>query len=185
MLEKRITVSSEQVKLWLSLCNLHDGFDPDEERDESGRWGFGAGKEAQKLISAAKDYQENSLGASGSKARSQLLKAAKFTIIGGKYHSLHPGAITIYRAKDIGRGIGNQDTSWTSNIKEARKIVTWAKKYYSREMDIVQLKLTRNIPAIDLNKLVSEKNEFFHESEVIVDPRGLGRNQFKVVDGLD
>jgi hypothetical protein len=125
-----------------------DGFDPDEQRDDHGRW-----------TAAAAAYQENP---ADDRARAVLTRLSAKTTSGGGREDLHPGAITVYRA---GR-IGKKGTSFSKSREQARR------QLFEGESEIRSIKLTKSTPAIDLNKL-NPGSRYTHEQEVFVDTRKL------------
>ena len=113
-------------------------------------------------------YRENP---GDNQARGQVTLFAAKTVKGGEYDHLHPGEITVYRA---GSAAGNRGQSWTKSRVEA-----------SRHTDasnprISSLKLTRNDPAIDMNR-ADPGSRYSNEREVFVDMRNIDRSRFSKV----
>lgn len=140
----------------LISSSFYDEGPDDEPRDDHGRW-----------TSAAEAYQNNP---SDDRARAALTLLSSKTIIGGTHEHLHPGEITVYRAGKFGK----KGTSFSKSKEQARK------QLFHGETKIYSLKLTKNTPAIDMNKL-NPDSRYSHEKEVFVNTRKL-RDSKRSVD---
>ena len=77
--------------------------------------------------------------------RAIVTRLAKRTVKGGDLEEFHPGEITVYRGKGF-RSSSAKGKSWSKSREVAEAYADGGK--------VVELKLTSNMPALDINKLL-------------------------------
>lgn len=104
----------------------------------------------------------------GSFYRKEVEQIARETIPGGRFEAFHPGEITVYRGMQYrGAPYKMVGTSWTKSLRLAKEYTDEGKKTYA-------LKLTKQIPALDINKFLfwqPRDPKWLFEKEVFI-PRG-------------
>lgn len=79
--------------------------------------------------------------------KDKVTKLVKETVNSGRLSKFHPGEITVYRGKDRGsRTYGGQ--SWSKSKEVAER--------YAEGREVVELKLTMDIPALDMGKVLAD-----------------------------
>ncbi len=98
--------------------------------------------------------------------RGEVTRLAKQSVAGGRLEQYHPGEITVYRGKRSKRSIISRGTSWTKSKKVASE--------YAEGGKVIEMHLTREMPALDINKLlkgIPSKSE--RDQEVFIPKKGL------------
>lgn len=94
--------------------------------------------------------------------RGHVTRLARHSVAGGKLEHLHPGEIIVYR----GRAPGSKSqssvmgASYTKSRKVAEKIAGGGR--------VESLRLTKDTPALDVNKAINSPSKSDYEQEVFV-----------------
>lgn len=89
--------------------------------------------------------------------KARVTRLARHTVAGGSLENLHPGEITIYR----GGAQRSRGGSWSKSKAVARR-------YAGPKGKVQSMKLTKDVPALDINKAIGTASKSAVDREVFV-----------------